>query len=201
MFPDVAGGFTGIEDLFEVEACDPVPPVVAGELVLVPGPDHGTPPLLLRARPDAMARMPEVLRAASAAVAREVLYPILGVAEESADYESDRETAHGRLGHHRKGCAVLMAPISEDTLTVALHQRLRFPQKTTYFAPKPRAGLVLALARLSRARPQREPKRCTVSSSSITVRRSDSSLMRSSLPWNIASRSPNPTRSSKRPTP
>ena len=38
---------------------------------------------------------------------------------------------------------MLVAPVSEHAIAAAGEAGLRFPQKTTYFVPKPRAGLVM----------------------------------------------------------
>lgn len=129
---------------FEVrELSAPEPPREPGSLVVVPGPGHGRPPLLLRPRPAALDPLPIPWRTASPAVAREVLYPLVGVREGEAVYHPDTTAALDELGGLPRGLAVLNSPVPADTIAAALEEGLRFPQKSTFFHPKPRAGLVL----------------------------------------------------------
>ena len=74
-------------------------------------------------------------------MAREVLYPLLGISEDHADYVADADGAVAVAPDG--GAALLVAPVTEHAIAEAGEMGLRFPQKTTYFIPKPRAGLVL----------------------------------------------------------
>ena len=85
--------------------------------------------------------MPSPWRRASSAVAQTLLYPHLGVTEADCAYTTSIEVA---LSHADGGApALLMAPLDGSTIAEAGRLGLRFPQKTTFFAPKPRAGVVL----------------------------------------------------------
>ncbi len=135
--------FGGFDDAFRAGETAPVPPSAAGTIVMVTGADHGAAVTLLTPHRDALAGLPEAWREASAAVARELLYPLLGVEESAATYIPDAGEALAWLEHHPDGVVVLNAPVSEHAIAVASEAGLRFPSKTTFFQPKPRAGLVL----------------------------------------------------------
>jgi hypothetical protein len=92
-------------------------------------------------RPEAIECLPQPWRAASTAVAREALYPLFGVDEASATYVADATEALACIAGG--GTAVLVAPVSEAAIASAGEVGLRFPSKTTFFVPKPRAGLVM----------------------------------------------------------
>jgi uncharacterized protein (DUF1015 family) len=109
----------------------------AGDLAVVAGETSWT----LRPTPQALASLPEPWRAASPAVAREILYPLLGISEDQADYVAD--AAGAVAAAPAGGAALLVAPVTEHAIAAAGDMGLRFPQKTTYFVPKPRAGLVM----------------------------------------------------------
>jgi uncharacterized protein (DUF1015 family) len=74
-------------------------------------------------------------------VARELLYPLLGIDEAGATYVPDAADAVAQVTSGRT--AVLVAPVSEEAIVAAGDLGLRFPSKTTFFVPKPRAGLVM----------------------------------------------------------
>jgi uncharacterized protein (DUF1015 family) len=124
---------------FTVEDADPIPPTEPGAVVLV----DSAGAVLLRPHPEALDHLPPPWREASAAVARELLYPLLGVGEQDAVYTPDRDVALATAAGG--GLAVLVSPVTEHAIAAASEARLRFPQKTTFFTPKPRAGLVLRL--------------------------------------------------------
>jgi uncharacterized protein (DUF1015 family) len=122
---------------FDVTESTPEVPSSPGDLVV--SSPRGT--WRLAPRPEAVEHLPEPWRAASTAIAREVLYPLLGVDEAAATYVPEATdalefTASG-------GTAVLVAPVSEAAIAAAGELGLRFPSKTTFFVPKPRAGLVM----------------------------------------------------------
>jgi hypothetical protein len=88
-----------------------------------------------------LAQLPEPWREAGTAVARELLYPRIGVDEDQAEYVSDAEAAVAAAP--AGGAALLVSAVSESAIAAAGRMGIRFPQKSTYFVPKPRAGLVL----------------------------------------------------------
>lgn len=139
LLPGVDLDVERLERAFAVTRGDAVEPSQPGDLVLVGG--DGAYHLTPRTGPAAM--LPEPWREASAAVARELLYPLLGVEETTATYTPDLATA--LEGARRGEIAVLVAPVTEHAIAAASEAGLRFPQKTTFFTPKPRAGLVLRL--------------------------------------------------------
>ncbi len=141
VFPKVTIDPARLADTFDLADGPPVPPSDPGVVVLVPGRSHPHGPLQLRARREKLATLPEPWREASPAVARELLYPLLGVGEEDARYSSDADAALADL--HPEGAAALMAPVSEHAIRAATEAGLRFPQKSTFFMPKPRSGLVI----------------------------------------------------------
>jgi hypothetical protein len=98
---------------------------------------------LLTPRREALEALPAPWREASPAVARELLYPRLGMSEDSATYVSDGAEAVAAAAGLPDGAALLVAPVSEHAIAEAGEMGIRFPQKTTYFIPKPRAGLAI----------------------------------------------------------
>ncbi len=143
VFTNVADPLADVSPAFDAVPANGSLPERAGDLVLVPGPGHRRPSVRLRARPETLDRLPRSFREASAAVAREILYPLLGVTEAEAVYDPDPAHALARLEDHPHGAVVLTAPVSEQSIALAIDERVVFPQKTTYFVPKPRAGLVI----------------------------------------------------------
>lgn len=119
------------------------PPSDPGRLVLVPGEEWESAPLHLTPPVDSVEGIPAPWRVAGAALARLFLYPRLGVEEAEASYFPRAEAALG--GIPPRGGAVLLAPIPRSAVVNAIEQGIRFPQKSTFFAPKPRAGLVLRI--------------------------------------------------------
>ncbi len=142
-FADLPGGLAPLNGSFGQEPAEARPPTEPGDLVVVPGPAHGGDPVRLRAAPTALASLPAPFRRASAAVARELLYPLLGVDEADATYHPDAAELVARLADHPRGAAVLTSPVDEQAVADAIAEGVVFPQKTTYFVPKPRAGLVI----------------------------------------------------------
>jgi uncharacterized protein (DUF1015 family) len=128
-----------LEKAFEVSHYRPEPPEEPGHLVLVSRDEA----VLLRPTADALEDLPRPWRQAGSAVARELLYPLVGLDESQASYVPDPRTAV--QGSAPGGLAVLTSPIPERAISDAIEQGLRFPQKSTFFYPKPRAGLVMRL--------------------------------------------------------
>lgn len=129
--PDAAAG------AFVVGPAEGMVPSEAGSLTVVTaGAAYSLTP-----RPEAVAPLPPPWREASAAVARELLYPLVGWTEDLASYtpDADAAVAAARGG----GVALLVAPVTEHAIAEASELGIRFPQKTTFFVPKPRAGLVI----------------------------------------------------------
>lgn len=126
-----------VDQDFEISPCDPHVPDMPGSLVVA---TDGQAWHLTPHRP-AVAGLAPPWRAAGSAVAREVLYPLVGVDEGSATYVAEFDTAMEMV--HEGNTAILVAPVSEEAIAQAGDLGLRFPSKTTYFIPKPRAGLVM----------------------------------------------------------
>ena len=127
-------------ELFEVFPAEPRPPQMPGELTIVTR--EGSPERL-QPRPEALISLPEPWREASTAVLRELLYPLLGLDQTDATYDPNATRAVEAVRQGRFEGAVLTAPISERAIALASEEGIRFPQKSTYFTPKPRAGLVI----------------------------------------------------------
>ena len=128
---------SALVELFAIQHTDPVEPDEPGSLVVV----SAERTVVLRPRPHHLAALPEPWREAGAAVARELLYPALDLSEDEAEYTPDWERAVA-AARRDGGIAVLVAPVSEQAIAAAGDAGLRFPQKSTFFTPKPRAGLV-----------------------------------------------------------
>jgi uncharacterized protein (DUF1015 family) len=137
VFPVFAFDPSDVVSAFVVEPASSEAPSVPGDLVVIRRGEGW----LLRPRPDALANLAAPLHRASAAVAREVLYPLLGVSEDEAWYTPD--AAHAIAEAPEDGAALLVAPVPEAAIAEASDAGIRFPQKSTYFMPKPRAGLVI----------------------------------------------------------
>ena len=128
-----------VADAFVVDPGPPTVPTAPGSLVVA----TRTTAWLLTPRREALEALPAPWREASPAVARELLYPRLGVSEDSATYISDGAEAVAAAAGLPDGAALLVAPVSEHAIAEAGEMGVRFPQKTTYFIPKPRAGLAI----------------------------------------------------------
>ena len=126
-----------------IESGTATPPDQPGVIVLVPGSAHRSGPLKLIPRPDHLEALPDPWRLASPAVARELLYPLLGVDESDASYYADPPEALQAGAGHADGVVALMSTVSEKAIDAATTAGLRFPQKSTFFVPKPRSGLVI----------------------------------------------------------
>jgi uncharacterized protein (DUF1015 family) len=143
VFPSASIDVSQLSDRFTVEPCDPTPPTRPGTIVLVPSPGHHSGPMKLTAHPDQLALLPAPWQQASPAVGRELLYPLIEVDEGQAAYFADAEEALQAGGEHPDGTVALMATVSEQAISAATESGLRFPQKSTFFVPKPRSGLVI----------------------------------------------------------
>lgn len=128
---------------FSIETRAAAVPDLPGSIVLVPGPGHTSGPLALTPHAGSLQALAEPMRLASPAVARELLYPLLGVDESDATYFADPGEALQSASAHALGTVALMATVSEAAVGAATEAGLRFPQKSTFFVPKPRSGLVV----------------------------------------------------------
>ncbi len=123
---------------FDIQPARPVAPDAPGELVVAAG---GEAHRLVPRGPRYQA-LAAPHRDSSTAVAAALLYPALGVDEEGADYFPEVDAAIARAAEIG-GTAVLAAPLPEHALALAGEEGLQFPTKSTFFNPKPRAGLVM----------------------------------------------------------
>ncbi len=143
VFPRVSIDRDRLAGLFTIEPCSATPPDLPGAIVLVPGSGHRSGPLRLVARTEALEALAPPLRMASPAVGRDLLYPLLAVDESRATYFADADEALQAASAQRDGAVALMARVSEEAISAATEAGLRFPQKSTFFVPKPRSGLVI----------------------------------------------------------
>jgi uncharacterized protein (DUF1015 family) len=98
---------------------------------LVPHPD---------ARERASADLPAPLRDVASAWFDELAAPALEGCDIS--FRADAQTVAALVGKGAADAAVLLPPVTVDQIRAAALAGVRMPQKTTYFAPKPRSGLV-----------------------------------------------------------
>jgi uncharacterized protein (DUF1015 family) len=88
----------------------------------------------------ALTELPVELRdVASAAFDAGVLPAVPGV---SLAYRNDAQTVAAAVAKGDADAAVLLRPVSVETIRSAAAADLRMPEKTTFFAPKPRTGMV-----------------------------------------------------------
>ena len=92
---------------------------------------------------DAVAEMPEPLHDVDSArfeagVHREVPTATLS-------YRNDGQAVAGAVRDGAADAAVLLRPVSVAAIRAAAAAGVRMPEKTTFFAPKPRTGMVLRL--------------------------------------------------------
>jgi uncharacterized protein (DUF1015 family) len=123
---------------FDITPTKPSPPERPGTLVVL---DAGRSHLLIP-KDGALEALPAPLRQSSTAVAVNLLYPLLGLDERGASYVSNHAEAL-RRAKEVGTVAILVARLTEDAIAAASEAGLRFPSKSTYFSPKPRAGLVV----------------------------------------------------------
>ena len=60
----------------------------------------------------------------------------------SLAYRNDAATVAAQVEKGDADAAVLLRPVTVDTIRAAAAADLRMPEKTTFFAPKPRTGMV-----------------------------------------------------------
>ncbi len=99
---------------------------------------------MLLAEPSALERglrsEPEALHGVDAARFDAVVRPALGDA--TLAYRDDAETVAGVVRAGEADAAVLLRGVSVDQIRVAAAEGIRMPEKTTFFSPKPRTGMV-----------------------------------------------------------
>ncbi len=100
---------------------------------------------LLEPRPDVLARAlgdePDVLRTVDAAIVERVIGPRWPDAEWTFRHDAEEIVAQVRNGSYDAG--LVLRPPTVATTRAAAAARVRMPQKTTFFYPKPRTGLVV----------------------------------------------------------
>ena len=99
---------------------------------------------LLHPRPeviaDALAAEPPETRDVDAAVFETAVLPRLGGA--SLEFRHDAVALAAAVARGDADAVVLLRPVSVSQIRAASYAGVRMPQKTTFFAPKPRTGLV-----------------------------------------------------------
>jgi len=107
---------------------------------------------LLTPHPDARARatadLPEVLHDVPSAWFDELARPAL--ADVEVGFRADAQIVAGLVVKGGADAAILLAPVTVGQIRAAALAGVRMPQKTTYFAPKPRSGLVYRPLELDR---------------------------------------------------
>ncbi len=99
---------------------------------------------LLTARADVVQPLltdPAPVRDTDAAAFEAVIVPALPAGAEIA-YRAGAVTCAGLVGKGEADAAILLRPATVEQIRAAAFGGLRFPQKTTFFEPKPRTGLV-----------------------------------------------------------
>jgi len=92
------------------------------------------------AREQASRDLPEALRDVPSAWFDELAGPALEGTE--ITFRADAQTVAALVGKGTADAAILLPPVTVTQIRAAALAGVRMPQKTTYFAPKPRSGLV-----------------------------------------------------------
>jgi uncharacterized protein (DUF1015 family) len=104
--------------------------------------------LVPRDAASATADLPPELREVPSARFEAIAEPALdaaGLTEVAVEYRADAAIVAALVAKGAADAAILLPPVTVEQIRAAAHARLRMPQKTTYFAPKPRSGLVYRL--------------------------------------------------------
>lgn len=99
---------------------------------------------LLTARPNVVAPLlldPEPVRDTDSAAFEAAIAPALPAGAEIT-YRAGADTCAGLVAKGEADAAILLRPATVEQIRAAAFAGLRFPQKTTFFEPKPRTGLV-----------------------------------------------------------
>ncbi len=86
-------------------------------------------------------RAPRETAFVDAALFEELIRPSLPDATEIA-YQNDAQMVVGMVANQKAHAALLLRPATVDQIRAAAHAGVRMPQKTTFFTPKPRTGMV-----------------------------------------------------------
>lgn len=89
---------------------------------------------------DALAALPEELRAVDAARFETAVLPELG--EPEVTYRDDAASVAALVEKGVAEAAVLLRPVTVEQIRAAAFGRIRMPEKTTFFQPKPCTGFV-----------------------------------------------------------
>jgi uncharacterized protein (DUF1015 family) len=116
----------------------PEPGAVPGTLTLVDADGAA----VVHPGPDAMSRIPPVLRDVDSACFEATVVPLLA-RDEVVDYRHDTRACTDLVAQGAAHAAVLLAPVPVPVIERVARAGQRMPQKTTFFAPKPCTGLVL----------------------------------------------------------
>jgi hypothetical protein len=119
---------------FEVEPAEPEPR--EGAVVWV-SPDGA---MALWPRPSALGQLDDAVRSSLPLIARDLLYPRLGLSEADASYADTVDEALDWMG---RGAAALMPPADVGWVITAARRALLMPPKATRFRPKPARGMVV----------------------------------------------------------
>lgn len=92
------------------------------------------------AREAAAADLPDALHEIPSAWFDEIAAPALEGIDIS--FRADAQTVAALVGKGAHDAAILLPPVTVEQIRAAALASVRMPQKTTYFAPKPRSGLV-----------------------------------------------------------
>jgi uncharacterized protein (DUF1015 family) len=92
------------------------------------------------AREAASRDLPDALRDVPSAWFDELAAPALEGCE--ITFRADAQTVAALVGKGASDAAILLPPVTVEQIRAAALAGVRMPQKTTYFAPKPRSGLV-----------------------------------------------------------
>ena len=76
---------------------------------------------------------------------RILTHALEGLEDIQITYEHIGERALNAVGKNNVRAAVIMKPVSIDQIKASCQARFRMPPKSTFFAPKPRTGLVIRL--------------------------------------------------------
>ena len=125
--------------LVPVASLDAVPPSTSGLVLVERDALH-----VLEPRADVLAKEladePDMLQAVDAAIVERVIAPRWADATWTFRHDADEILAQVRNGSFDAG--LVLRPPSVATTRAAASARVRMPQKTTFFYPKPRTGLV-----------------------------------------------------------
>ena len=92
---------------------------------------------------DALSTLPPELRDVDAARFDAVIRPVLGAA--TLSYRNDVSSVAASVSEGHAEAAILLRAVTVAQIRAAADARVLMPEKTTYFAPKPRTGMVMRL--------------------------------------------------------